>query len=146
MYLLDTNIIAMRDHRRHAHAPDLINWINRNLDKLSISVLAVTEMRRGVLKLSRKGDLIRTGDFEFLLQGVLADFSDRVLPVGVETDLHVMHISELVHQRRVGFPDIIIAATAARHGLTILIRNLSGFGRLNVPAIDPFVQLPPDIP
>lgn len=146
MYLLDTNIISMLDTRRHAHAPHLVKWIDRNLKKLSISVITLTEMERGILKLRRKGDPKRADDFALLLQGVLADFGDRVLAVDVETALQVARIGELVHQRQVDLPDIIIAATAARHSLTILTRNLSDFGTLNVPAIDPFAQLPPDVP
>ena len=98
------------------------------------------------MKLRRKGDPKRADDFALLLQGVLADFGDRVLAVDVETALQVARIGELVHQRQVDLPDIIIAATAARHSLTILTRNLSDFGTLNVPAIDPFAQLPPDVP
>jgi predicted nucleic acid-binding protein len=44
----------------------------------------------------------------------------------------------------VALPDLIIAATAARHGLILLTRNLSQLGRLDVPALDPFVELPAD--
>jgi hypothetical protein len=39
-----------------------------------------------------------------------------------------------------GFSDIIIAATAQRHGLTILSRNIRHFTPLNVPVLDPFTH------
>jgi predicted nucleic acid-binding protein len=42
-----------------------------------------------------------------------------------------------------GFGDIIIAATAQAHGLTILSRNIRHFALLNVPVRDPFASLPP---
>ena len=41
-----------------------------------------------------------------------------------------------------GFADIIIAATAQRHGLTILSRNLKHFVPLGVAVVDPFLALP----
>ncbi len=41
-----------------------------------------------------------------------------------------------------GFADIIIAATARRHQLTILSRNLGHFEPLDVPVLDPFADLP----
>jgi len=42
-----------------------------------------------------------------------------------------------------GFADIIIAATAQRHGLAILSRNIRHFDPLGVSAINPFDELPP---
>jgi predicted nucleic acid-binding protein len=38
MYLLDTNIVSMRDARRQAHAPELIGWLQRNGASLFLSV------------------------------------------------------------------------------------------------------------
>jgi hypothetical protein len=43
-----------------------------------------------------------------------------------------------------GFADIIIGATAQRHGLTILSRNIRHFGPLGIAVLDPFVALPPE--
>jgi predicted nucleic acid-binding protein len=39
--------------------------------------------------------------------------------------------------------DLIIAATAQRHGLTVLSRNPRRFTPHGVPALDPFAALPP---
>jgi predicted nucleic acid-binding protein len=39
--------------------------------------------------------------------------------------------------------DLIIVATAQRHGLTILSRNLRHFAPLGAPVLDPFAALPP---
>jgi predicted nucleic acid-binding protein len=41
-----------------------------------------------------------------------------------------------------GLADIIIAATARQHGLTILSRNLKHFEPLGVRVLDPFAALP----
>jgi predicted nucleic acid-binding protein len=42
-----------------------------------------------------------------------------------------------------GFSDIIIAATAQHHGLTILSRNIRHFVPVGIPVLDPFAALPP---
>ncbi len=55
-------------------------------------------------------------------------------------------------RRRTGWPtssragDLIVAATAQRHGLTILSRNLKHFAPLRVPVLNPFAALPPAPP
>lgn len=55
MYLLDTNVVSMLDPRRHAHAPALIAWLERNGASLFLSVLTIAEMDAGILKLRREG-------------------------------------------------------------------------------------------
>ncbi len=53
MYLLDTNIVSMLDPRRHPQAPELISWLERNGASLYLSVMTITELDAGVLKLRR---------------------------------------------------------------------------------------------
>jgi predicted nucleic acid-binding protein len=48
-------------------------------------------------------------------------------------------------QQPVALQDLIIAATAVRHGLVVLTRNRWDFDRLSLKVIDPFVTLPPDV-
>ena len=45
--------------RRHAQAPALIAWLERNGASLSLSVLTIAEMDAGILKLRRKGKAAR---------------------------------------------------------------------------------------
>jgi predicted nucleic acid-binding protein len=54
-------------------------------------------------------------------------------------------LAAATYQQPVALPDIIIAATAARHGLIVPARNMGEFGRLRVAAHDPFTELPADI-
>jgi predicted nucleic acid-binding protein len=67
-----------------------------------------------------------------------------VSPLDSEAARHVARLGELVHRQRVALPDLIIGATAVRHGLVLLTRNMSEFGRLGIAARDPFIELPPD--
>jgi predicted nucleic acid-binding protein len=145
VYLIDTNIISMLDPRRHPHAPALISWLRRNGASLFLSVMTISEMDAGVLKLRRQGKDERADEIARLVASILTDFSDRVLGVDLETARHVARLGELTHQQPVALSDLIIAATAARYGLIVLTRNLGEFSRLALPARDPFIELPADI-
>jgi toxin FitB len=145
MYLLDTNIVSILDARRQAHAPELIGWLQRNGASLFLSVMTITEMDAGVPKLRREGKTERSDEVAALVAAILTDFSQRVLAVDLETARHVARLGELTYQQPMAFPDLIIAATAARHGLIVLTRNVGEFARLGVSMRDPFADLPPDV-
>ena len=144
MYLLDTNIVSMLDPTRHQYAPELIAWLGRNGAGLFLSVVTITEMEAGIFKLRRDQKDRRADQISVLLASILAGFADRVLPVDIETARHIARLGAATYQHQVALPDLIIAATAARHSLTVLTRNMADFGRLDVAAFDPFVALPPE--
>ena len=144
LYLLDTNIVSMLDPRRREHAPGLIEWLQRNGASLFLSVLTIAEIDTGVLKLRRDGKLKRADEIAGLVNAIVADFGDRLLTIDLETARHVARLSAATYRQPVALPDLIIAATAARHGLIVLTRNMRQFGRLHVAAHDPFAELPPD--
>lgn len=145
MYLLDTNIVSMLDPRRHARAPDLIDWLERNGASLSLSVMTIAEMDAGVLKLRREGKAARADDIAALITAILTDFSDRVLPMDIETARHVARLGEATYRQPVELPELIIAATAVRHGLVLLSSNLADMGRLGIAVHNPLAELPPDV-
>lgn len=144
MYLLDTNVVSMLDPRRHARAPALIAWLERNGASLFLSVLTIAEMDAGILTLRREGKIARAEELSGLVRTILADFDDRVLAVDADTARHVARLGEHSHRQPIGLADLIIAATAMRHGLVLLTRNMSELGRLGIAARDPFVELPAD--
>ncbi len=141
-YLLDTNIVSMLDSRRRPHAPALVEWLDRNGGSLYLSVMTITEIDAGILKLRREGKTERADALESLVATIVADFDDRVLPIDIATAHHVALLGERVHRQPIGLPDLIIAATAVRHGLVLLTRNMGEIGRLGIEARDPFVALP----
>lgn len=144
MYLLDTNIVSMLDPRRHAQAPALIDWLERNGASLFLSVITITELDAGVLKLRRDGKTDRADEIAGLVATILGDFGERVLAIDVETSRHVARLAEHTHRQPISLPDLIIAATAVRHGLVVLTHNMGEFSRLGIAARDPFDQLPPN--
>jgi toxin FitB len=143
-YLLDTNVVSMLDPKRHQHAPAVVDWLDRNGAIVFLSVMTIAEMDSGVFKLRRDGKNARADDIAELISTILNDFSDRVLGMDVETARHAARLGSETYQQPVALPDMIIAATAARHDMVVLTRNLKDFRRLSVASIDPFVDLPAD--
>jgi len=143
-YLLDTNVVSMLDPRRHAQAPALIDWLDRNGASLFLSVMTIAEIEAGILKLRRQRKIERADELENLVTAISTEFGHRVLPVDSETARHIARLGELVYRQPIGLPDLIIAATAVRHGLVLLTHNIRELGRLGIAASDPFVDLPPD--
>ncbi len=145
MYLLDTNIVSLLDPARRTKSPELVDWLERNGSGLFLSVITVAELDAGVLKLRRQGKAQRASDIAMLVEAIIADFADRLLPLDLGSARIMAQFSEATHRNTVGLPDIMIAATAKRHGLVVLTRNLRDFTRIGVAARDPLTDLPPDI-
>ena len=144
MYLLDTNVVSRLDPRRHASARDLVAWIRRNGAHLWLSVITLTEIEAGILKLRRDGQVARADGYEALRRAIEADFGDRVLAVDTAVALAIARLAEAARPAVVEWKDLIIAATARVHGLTVLTSNLRHFEPTGVPALDPLARLPPD--
>jgi predicted nucleic acid-binding protein len=111
---------------------------------LFLSVVTVTEIEDGIAKLRREGARRKSLDLTAWLETVLHLYDDRILAF----DTPVARIAGTLTDRArgqghaPGFADVIIAATARRHELTILSRNLRHFEPLGVSAHDPFLGLP----
>ena len=57
---------------------------------------------------------------------------------------HIARLAEKTYRQPIPLADLIVAATAVRHGLTLLTYNTDDMGRLGIGARDPFAKLPPD--
>lgn len=134
----------MLDQRRHSEAREVVDWIERNGANLFLSVMTIAEMEAGILKLRRQRKTSRADGLSQLMSAIVSEFADRVLPMDLETAKHVARLGELTHKQPISLPDLVIAATATQHGLTVLTRNVREFGRLGILVIDPIASLPPD--
>ena len=144
VYLLDTNIVSLLDPRRGEHSPDFVAWIRRNGAYLSLSVITLVELEAGILKLRRERKEKRASEYEALRQAIQADFGDRIFVLDAPVALTITRMAESVRPMVIELKDLIIAATARTHGLTVLTRNLRHFVPTGVPALDPLAALPPD--
>jgi predicted nucleic acid-binding protein len=143
MYLVDTNVISAAAPSRPV-AQALVEWMDTHSAVLFLSAVTVAEIEDGIAKLRREGAKRKSTDLAAWLETVLHLYGDRVLAFDLATARIAGAISDLARGlgRAPGFADIIIAATAQQHGLTILSRNLRHFKSFDVAVIDPFVGLP----
>jgi predicted nucleic acid-binding protein len=144
MYLVDTNVISAAAPSRSVPSA-LVEWMDVHSDSLFLSAVTVAEIEDGIAKSRREGAVRKGADLAAWLETVLHLYGDRVLAFDAPIARIAGAMADLARARgrAPGFADIIIAATAQHHGLTILSRNLKHFEPLGVVVIDPFMTLPP---
>ena len=122
-YLVDTNVISISAPAAAVRRAAILQWMESNSQNLFLSAVSVA-----------------ASDLAAWLKTVLHLYGDRVLPFDSPTAEIAGGLSDLARGRghSPGLADIIIAATAKRHGLTVLSRNASHFMPLDVRVIDPF--------
>lgn len=142
MYLLDTNIASLFDPRRYREAEAVVDWMRESDPLLFLSTITLTEIEAGILKLHREGKEARASQIITMRDALLADFSERLLPLDVDVALTLARLTEAIRPMVIERNDLIIAATAKVHGLTVLTCNLRHFEPTGVPVIDPIRSLP----
>lgn len=144
LFLIDTNVISAAAPARAALTPALAAWLAARSDTLYLSAITVTEIVDGVAKLQREGASRRAAALAAWLDALLHLHEDRVLAFDADVARQAGMLTDHARARgqNPGFADIAIAATASRHGLTLLTRNVRHFAFFDLPVIDPFVALP----
>ena len=130
-WLLDTNVLS--ELRRPKPDPHVLAFIGRqSLDRLTISTVTLAEIRFGIELVA---DATRRAELnQWLAHKVRPMFEQRVLPI---TEDIMFKWRLLVEEgRKAGHtysqPDLIIAATALHHGLTLVSRNTADFEKTRV--------------
>lgn len=136
-WLLDTNVLS--ELRRPRPEPKVIAFVAaKPLDSLFISSVTLAEIRFGI---ELVGDAARRAELnDWLTHKVRPMFEQRVLPV---TEDVMFKWRLLVEGGRKGGhtfsqPDLIIAATALEHGLTIVSRDTAEYERARAPVLNPW--------
>lgn len=144
MYLVDTNVISAAAPSRSA-SPALIAWMDNHSAQLYISAVTVAEIEDGIAKARREGATRKAADLAAWLETLLHLYGERIFAFDTATTRYAGALSDRARGQgqAPGFADIIIAATALQHGLTILSQNLKHFAPLGVHVLDPFAALPP---
>jgi predicted nucleic acid-binding protein len=131
--LLDT--VLLSELRKRRPNERVVTWM-RGLreSEVFVSVISIGEIERGIAKAD---DAAFAATLDSWLAQLLRLYADRILPVSTEVARRWGRLSaELGHDGA----DVLIAATAACHGLTVAARNTRHFRASGVPLIDPFAS------
>ena len=143
-YLLDTSVTSMFAPGRPSVRPEVAEWMRRHNRRLHLSAITIFEATQGIAKLERLRAAKRARELTGWLDTLIASFDPRVLDV----DHNVAHSAGALADhaiaigRHPGAADILIAATARVHNLTLLTGNLRHFAPLGIDVVDPLVSLP----
>jgi hypothetical protein len=140
-WLLDTNILS--ELRRKKPEPKVIDFIAAQpLESLHISSVTLAEIRFGIELLADAGR--RSELNTWLTHKVRPMFEQRVLQITEDVMLEWRLLVE--EGRKVGHtfsqPDLIIAATAHHHGLTVVSRDTEQFLRAGCSIVNPWDDSP----
>jgi toxin FitB len=138
-WLLDTNILS--ELRRPKPELKVVGFVaKQSLESLHISVVTLAEIRFGIEVLP---DVTRRSELnDWLAHKVRPMFEQRVLPITEDVTLKCRLLVE--EGRKIGHtfsqPDLIIAATAQHHGLTIVSRDVRDYTKAHVAVFNPWVD------
>jgi predicted nucleic acid-binding protein len=141
-WLLDTNILS--ELRRLRPEPKVVAFVAAQpLERLLVSAVSFAEIRFGIELVP---DPVRRAELQaWLAQRLRPMFEDRVLPVSEDVMFRWRLLVE--EGRKAGHtfsqPDLIIAATALQHGLTVVTRDTADYARARVTVFNPWVDTLP---
>jgi predicted nucleic acid-binding protein len=135
-YLVDTNVLSeLRKGRRCD--PSVAAWFAGVADaELCLSVLAVGEIRRGIEAVRRR-DGARAAALDQWLARLVRDHGERILPVDRQV---AEEWGRLTAVRAASVVDVLLAATARVHGLTLVTRNIRDVQWTGVSCVNPFTS------
>lgn len=132
VYLLDTNVVSeLRRPRPHR---SVLRWIARvPSDQLFLSAVTVGEIQAGIEN-ARERDAHKARELELWLEQVIGSFG--VLPMDAAAFREWARLKQ--RRSRTRLEDVMIAATATVHRLTVVTRNVRDFRALGVRLLNPF--------
>jgi predicted nucleic acid-binding protein len=132
-YLLDTMAVSEPMKSRANRAA--VDWLTSLEQSQSfLSILTIGEIERGILKIEARETRPATR-YRDALDSILDDFGTRILMI----DRPVIGIwASLTFKLKHTNPDLLIAATALAHDLTVVTRNTSHFAPTGAKLFNPY--------
>jgi predicted nucleic acid-binding protein len=135
MFLLDTSVLSESSKRRLD--PIVAQWLaGQAPGSVFLSVLTVGEVQQGV---SKRDDGPERDRLALWMEAALEEFADQIL--GLDLKPHCCGENDRLRsasRRPVPVVDALIAATALRHKLTVVTRNVDDFVACGVPVLNPW--------
>jgi toxin FitB len=136
-WLLDTNVLS--ELRRPRPEPKVLDFIAaQSLESLYVSTVTFAEIRFGIELVDDAGRRAELNDW--LQHKVRPMFHQRALAVSEDVMFKWRLLVEEGRKARHTFsqPDLIIAATAVHHGLTVVSRDISQFEKAKAAIYNPW--------
>jgi predicted nucleic acid-binding protein len=141
-WLLDTNVLS--ELRRPKPERKVLAFIAAQpLEYLYVSAVTFAEIRFGIEIVA---DASRRAEFnDWLAHKVRPMFEQRVLAISEDIMFKWRLLVEEGRKARHTFsqPDLIIAATALDHGLTVVSRGVTDYRKARVPVFNPWLDSAP---
>ncbi len=133
-FLLDTSVVSELTRKRPS--PKVLDWF-RSVPPtdLFLSVVTLGEIRKGI-ELKRAVNPAEAAPFEAWLQTLVLRYRSRILAFDEEAADRWGRI--MASHPAVPVEDGQLAATAIRHGLTLVTRNVRHVAPTGVAHLDPF--------
>src|SRR4051812_14708081 len=143
-WLLDTNVLS--ELRRLRPERKVLDFVAAQpLETLYVSSVTFAEIQFGI-ELAGDADL-RAQLNDWLAHKVRPMFDQRVL--AITEDIMFKWLLLVEHGRKAGHtfsqPDLIIAATALHHGLTVVSRDVRDYRKARALVLNPWTDPPPAI-
>ena len=141
-WLLDTNVLS--ELRRPKPERKVLAFVaSQPLNSLYISAASLAEIRFGIELVADPNRRAELNDW--LAHKVRPMFEQRVL--SITEDIMFKWRLLVEDGRKAGHtfsqPDLIIAATALHHGLTVVTRDVSDYQKARAPVLNPWLDAEP---
>jgi hypothetical protein len=138
-WLLDTNVLS--ELRRPRPEPKVVDFVRRQpLESLHVSEVTFAEIRFGIELVedaSRRSELK-----DWLANRIRPMFAQRALPISEDVMLRWRLLIDAGRKSGHTYsqPDLIIAATALHHGLTVVTRDRSEYDQASANVFNPWTD------